>query len=441
MKLAYLVNQYPQPSQSFIRREILAHEAAGVAVTRYTVRRFDGKLADPGDLAERDRTRILLGGGKLSLLSATLGVALRSPSRFWQALKLAIKNGRTADRGGIVLHLVYLAEAALLVKQFAADPVDHVHAHFGTNSTTVAMLAHALGGPPFSFTVHGPEEFDRARGDGLALFDKVKHAKFVVTISEFGRGQLMRWTDSADWPKITVVRCGLDAAFLDAPAVPAGHDPVVVCVGRLVEQKAQLILVGAVKLLKDRGVPIRLRLIGDGPMRPQIEAAVARDGLANEVVLLGSKSAADVRQEMTAARIVTQPSLAEGLPVAIMEALALRRSVVATQIAAVPELIDPSCGWIIPPGSADRLADALAAALSTDDATLAAMGEEGRRRVLERHRADVEAERLRDAISGPLSRYAGGAPGRGSAVVAGTSPNAKDPLPNPPPAYREREPS
>lgn len=398
MKLAYLVNQYPQPSQSFIRREILAHEAAGTPVERYTIRRFDGNLADPQDVAERDATRVLLGVGKVGLLKTVVRTAFKAPGRFVDAMKLAIKNGRTADRGGVLMHLVYLAEAAVLLEQLQADPVDHVHAHFGTNSTTVAMLCRVLGGPTYSFTVHGPEEYDRARGDGLALFDKVKHSAFAVTISEFGRGQLMRWTDSADWPKITVVRCGLDSAFLDAPAVAAPSAPRVVCVGRLVEQKAQLILVEAVKLLRDRDVPIELRLIGDGPMRGQIESLVAKHGLASEVLLLGSKSAGDVRQEMLASRIVTQPSLAEGLPVAVMEAMALRRAVVSTQIAAIPELVDGSCGWIIPPGSAPRLADALQAALATTDEQLADMGEEGRRRVLDRHRADTEARRLRDAI-------------------------------------------
>lgn len=400
MTLAYLVNQYPQPSQSFIRREILAHEAAGTRVDRYTIRRFDGKLADKQDQQEHANTRVLL-GGKVGLAAALFKSALKSPSKFLPALKLAIKNGRTADRGGVLLHLIYLAEACILRQRLAASPVDHVHAHFGTNSTTVAMLCHVLGGPTYSFTIHGPEEFDRARGDGLALLDKVRLAKFAVTISEFGRGQLMRWTRSQDWPKILVVRCGLDSIFLDAPAVAASAEPRVVCVGRLVEQKAQLILVEAVMLLKHRGVAIQLRLIGDGPMRGQIEELVAKHGLANEVILLGSKSATDVRQEMLAARIVTQPSLAEGLPVAVMEGMALRRAIVSTQIAAIPELVDSSCGWIIPPGSAERLADALQAALATQDGKLADMGEEGRRRVLERHRADVEAKRLRDVIEAP----------------------------------------
>ena len=399
MKLAYLVNQYPQPSQSFIRREILAHEAAGLAVDRYTIRRFDGKLADPGDLAERDKTVPLLGRGKLRFATAVANVARHSPRKFAAALALARRNGATADRGGVPMQTAYLAEAAVLLGKLEAAGVDHLHAHFGTNSAAVAMFCRVLGGPPYSFTVHGPEEYDRARGDGLALRDKVAHAAFAVTISEFGRGQLMRWTRAEDWPRIKIVRCGLDAAFLDAPPVPVPADPVVVSVGRLVEQKAQLLLVQAVAALRARGSAVRLKLIGEGPLRGALEALIARERLGDAVTLLGSRSAAEVRETVLNARVYAQPSLAEGLPVAVMEAMALRRPVVATRIAAVPELVDTACGWVISPGAVDRLTDALAAALSADDATLNAMGEEGRRRVLANHRADAEAATLRAFIA------------------------------------------
>ncbi|MGN6626964.1 MAG: glycosyltransferase family 4 protein [Tepidisphaeraceae bacterium] len=395
MKVAYLVNQYPQPSQSFIRREILAHEAAGWTVLRFTVRRFDGKLADPNDVAERDKTNVLLDGGKLSLVAAFFKTLVSAPGRFFRALKTAWQNSRTADRGGLLLHLVYLAEACVLRERTAAAGVQHVHAHFGTNSTTVAMLCRLLGGPTYSFTVHGPEEFDRARGNGLALREKLEHARFGVVISNFGRGQLMRWTRSQDWPKIQIVRCGIDSTFLDAPPAPVPACDRVVCVGRLVEQKAQLILVDAVRLLRDRGIHINLRLIGDGTMRPQIEAMIDEHQLKDRVHLLGARSAADVRQEMLESRLVAQPSLAEGLPVAIMEAMALRRPVVTTQIAGIPELVDATCGWVIAAGSAEQLADALAAAMRTDDAALTRMGEIGRERVIERHRAGDQAKILR----------------------------------------------
>ncbi|MFT3786793.1 MAG: glycosyltransferase family 4 protein [Tepidisphaeraceae bacterium] len=397
MTIAYLVNQYPQTSHSFIRREILAHESAGLNVVRYTLRRSEADLPDPQDRAERDRAKVVLGVGALGLVGATLRSAFTSPSRFFSALKLTIAEGRRSDRG-LFRHLICLAEACVLAKWLKRDGVEHVHAHFGTNSTAVATLTHVLGSVPYSFTVHGPEEYDRAPGLGLRA--KVSHAKFAVTISEFGRGQLMRWTDPRDWDKIVVVRCGLDDIFLgDLRPTPPPDVNRVVCVGRLVEQKAQLILVTAAALLVKRGVNIQVDLVGDGPMRPLIEAAIAKHKLQNHVTILGWKSASDVRLAYEQCRVVAQPSLAEGLPVSIMEALAVGRPVVTTAIAAIPELIETNVnGWIVPPGAAAPLADALEAALTSPTSRLEAMGLEGRRRVLERHSARKEAAVLLNYI-------------------------------------------
>jgi glycosyltransferase involved in cell wall biosynthesis len=268
-----------------------------------------------------------------------------------------------------------------------------LHAHFGTNTATVACMTSSLSGIPYSFTVHGPEEFDRAPGLGLA--HKIARAGFVVAISEFGRGQLMRWCASEHWPKIKVVRCGLDERFLKSSSVPVPDNARVVCVGRLVEQKAQLVLVEAAAILKARGIAIEVRLIGGGEMQPQIEAAVARYGLHEKVKLLGWLSAADVHREMNEARVIAQPSLAEGLPVALMEALALCRPVVTTRIAGIPELIDREVGWVVSPGSAEELAAALSDALAAPTTILDGMGRVGRERVVARHDITIEAGRLR----------------------------------------------
>lgn len=391
MNIAYLINQYPQTSHSFIRREILGLEALGHTVGRYTLRRSDGTLPDPTDQAERERARVVLGVGAGGLLLATLRQLFTNTKRLGSTLKLTIRDGRASDRG-LARHLVCLAEACVLARWLTDAKVRHVHAHFGTNSATVAMMAGLLASIPYSFTVHGPEEFDRATG--LGLLEKVRHARFVVAISDFGRGQLMRWTRAQDWPKLRVVRCGLDATFLaDEPTMPPDNHRVV-CVGRLVEQKAQLVLVEAAAILKRRGIPIEVRLVGDGPMRPDIEAAIVANGLQESVRILGWRSALEVREEMRTARLVAQPSLAEGLPVAVMEALALGRPVVTTQIAGIPELVDARCGWIVPPGASENLADALASALRTPVETLGAMGAEGRSRVLARHRIETEVSKL-----------------------------------------------
>ena len=395
MKIAYLVNQYPQVSHSFIRREILGLEAIGHVVSRFTLRASEGTLPDPGDRAEREQTRAVLGVGVFGLLHAAAWQCFANFRRFASVLTVSLREGRRSDRG-LARHAVGFAEACVLARWLADGKVDHLHAHFGTNSAAVAMMAGLLTAIPYSFTVHGPEEFDRA--PGLGLSEKARHASFVVAISDFGRGQLMRWTRAVDWPKLRVVRCGLDAAFLADPQTTPPDNTRVVCVGRLVEQKAQLVLVESAAILKRRGVPIEVRLVGDGPMRAEVEAAITAHDLQDSVTILGWRSALEVREEMRGARLVAQPSLAEGLPVAVMEALALGRPVVTTQIAGIPELVDAGCGWIVPPGCAETLADALASGLSAPVDALREMGREGRDRVLSRHNIAAEVSKLNQLL-------------------------------------------
>src|SRR5262249_23817454 len=171
MKVAYLVNQYPQVSHSFIRREIVALEAQGLRVERFSVRPSPAELVDAGDRAERDRTQVLLGVGMVGLLTALLRTALTGPGRWLKALALTVQLGRRSERG-VLRHLIYLAEACVLARRLRSCGAQHLHAHFGTNSAAVALLMHTLGGPPYSFTVHGPEEFDRP--DNLSLGRKIE---------------------------------------------------------------------------------------------------------------------------------------------------------------------------------------------------------------------------------------------------------------------------
>jgi len=399
LKIAYLVNQYPQTSQSFIRREIEALEARGRPVLRYTLRAVDQPLVDAGDRAERDRTRAVLGVGGGGLALALAREAAGRPSAFARALRLAVGLGRPSERG-VGVHLIYLAEACVLRRWLAEAGVGHVHAHFGTNSTAVAALCRALGGPPFSFTVHGPEEFDSPRALGLGT--KVRLASFVAAISEFTRSQVYRWADHADWPKVHVVRCGLDPSYLDGPGPePPSATDRLACVGRLAEQKGPLLLVEAAGRLRDRGVEFRLTLVGDGPMRGEVERLIGRLGLGDRVRLAGWMSKAEVRRELIDSRAMVLPSFAEGLPVVLMEALALGRPVITTYVAGIPELVVPGeSGWLVPPGSVDDLAEAMASALAASPSELARMGRIGSARVAARHDAAAEALKLAALIDG-----------------------------------------
>jgi glycosyltransferase involved in cell wall biosynthesis len=283
VKIAYLINTYPQASQSFIRREIAALEAMGLHIERFTVRRWNTPLVDPGDRAERQRTRCLLEAGALRIALATLGVLCRRPRRWWTTLGMALRLGWRSDRG-MAYQLIYFAEACLLLGWLEASGIEHVHAHFGTNAPMLALLCRHLGGPPYSFTVHGPEEFERPRA--LKLAQKIASAQSVAAVSEFGRSQLYLWCAAEDWDKIHVIHCGVDRSFLDAQSPPCTAARLV-CVGRLAKQKGQLLLVRAAGLLAQRHVDFELRLIGDGPLRPEIEALIARLGLQQQVRLCG----------------------------------------------------------------------------------------------------------------------------------------------------------
>lgn len=391
-RVAYLINQYPKVSHSFIRTEIEELERQGAAVLRLALRGWNAELVDSADIAERERTRYVLAGGAAALLWALIRIASTQPRRFAAALATAVRLGRSADRP-LLLHLIYLAEACVALPWIEAFGATHVHTHFGSNAPEVALLARMLGGPPYSFTVHGPEEFDKPLQ--LKLREKVQGAAFVVAITSFCRSQLFRWTDPADWDRIRIVHCGLDDAFLAAPASPPPAAPRLVCVGRICEQKGQLLLVKACAVLKERGVAVELVLAGDGEMRGAVEAAIARHGLSDQVSITGWLSGEEVRAVLGEARGLVLPSFGEGLPVVIMEAMALGRPPITTYIAGIPELVrDGVEGLLVPAGDVEALADAMERFLAMEPAALDAMAERARARVRERHAIGPQAAKL-----------------------------------------------
>lgn len=400
MKIGYLVNTYPRASHSFIRREIHALERAGVTVHRFAMRSDRAMLVDPADLAEDARTEHVLDAGLKQVLPAAMTWLARHPRQSLTALRLALTCGKrgaggTPGTGGRARHMIYLIEAAYIAARSKALGLTHIHAHFGTNSTTVAMLAHALGGPTYSFTTHGPEEFDAPHP--LALDLKLQSASFAVAISSYGRSQLCRWTAPANWPKIHVVHCGIEPALFTPTPLP--NAPQLVAIGRLSGQKGFALLVEAIAIATQTLPDLHLTLVGDGDLRPQIEAAIARHALARNITLAGWQSEAGVRAAINAAQALILPSFAEGLPVVIMEAMAAARPIIATTIAGIPELITPDCGWLVPAGDAQALADAIKNLAQTPHETLIRMGMTARTRVLQRHSIDTEAAKLCDLFA------------------------------------------
>lgn len=394
MRVGYLVNQYPKVSHSFIRREIAGIENCGIEVRRFSIRSCEGELIDPRDLRELKQTCILFTLPPFKLLAMFLWGLLRHPLSSLRTIATALKLGRRSDTG-LLKHLIYFAEACVLYRWCHQQAIDHLHVHFGTNSTSVALLCKSLGGPNYSFTVHGPEEFDRA--PGLYLDEKVNRASFVIAISSFGRSQLYRLCDYEQWSKIRLVRCGIDDLFLQRQPTPLPKSTHLVCVGRLCPQKGQLLLLDAIRQVRYRGFDLYLSFVGDGPLRAEVESRIAANGLEKVITITGWVDEDRVRREIENSRALVLPSLAEGLPVVIMESLGLGRPVISTYIAGIPELVKPGeNGWLIPAGAVSELADSLIELLQASPEQLQAMGVAGRTAATTQHNIHTETRILAD---------------------------------------------
>src|SRR6185437_6537706 len=242
MRVAYIINQYPKVTHSFIRREMIALERSGIEVERIALRGWDAELVDAEDIRERDRTRYVMREGAPRLLLAVMRMLFARPVHLVNALALATRMGIRAERP-LPVHFGYVAEACAIAFWLQESGAEFVHAHFGTNSAEVAMLVHVLGGPKWSFTVHGPDEFDKA--PLLGLVEKIRRCSFVAAISSYGRSQLYRLIDQEYWPKVEVIHCGLEPAFFSEIADGTPVATRLVCIGRLCEQKGQLLLIEA----------------------------------------------------------------------------------------------------------------------------------------------------------------------------------------------------
>jgi hypothetical protein len=205
MKIGYLMNTYPMVSSTFIGREIEGLEARGVDVARFALRRWSGTLVDPRDIAESERTDYILSDGAARLVVGLLAECVANPRGMVKTLKLWSALLRNAG-GGPVRHVAYLLEAIALRRRLRKKSVEHIHAHFSTNAAAIAMMVRALGGPGYSFTIHGPDELFEPARNSLGL--KIAQSNFVACISHFCRSQCMIFSDPADWDRLRIVHCG-----------------------------------------------------------------------------------------------------------------------------------------------------------------------------------------------------------------------------------------
>jgi len=398
MQIAYLVSKYPAVSHTFVEREIRELENLDFTIERFSVRRA-GKNETLGEKAksEADRTKVLLSFSPVSMAAAFVWLLATRPRR---ALTTVIDA--VSEPVGIkqkLKWLAYYAEATRMAWQVTRSRAAHIHCHFGNSGSNVAWLAARLCGLPYSITFHG---IDLDEPEMFRHRDKIRDAAFAVCISDTGKRQLLRSTSPRDEFKVHVVRCGYPLPREeDIPPYP--HANRILCIARIAPEKGHEILLDALALLRQRGLDFHCTLIGDGPLAGHIRDRIVALDLQDHVTMTGALPPSDVYDHVGQADILVLASYGEGIPVALMEALAQRRPVVATAVGGIPELVrDGMEGRLVAPGDAAALADAVAALLD-DPETAARMGDCGRAAVSSRHDPKLSARRMRDLFVPSIS--------------------------------------
>ena len=402
LRIGYLVSKYPAVSHTFILREIAALRQRGIAIDVASINDADNRQTmTQAEREEAASTFYVKSAGASGALKAIAGLALRHPGKLFAGLRMAFKLGGT-DGARILFCLFYFAEAAILARWMKERSLTHLHVHFATPAATVALLLTCMAPVTFSMMVHGPDEFYNV--SSYYLEEKIVAARFVVCISFFAQSQLMKLSPSSDWQKFDIARLGVDCShFAPRPFRASPEIFEILCVGRLVSTKGQRILIEAAEQLIRQGRQFQLRFVGDGPDRSELESLVATHGLSGQIHFEGSLNQDQIQTFYRQADIFALASFAEGIPVVLMEAMAMEIPCIATGINGIPELIRDGGidGLLVAPSDVDGFASAIAHLM--DESTLReSLGKAGRQRVLEKYELSASADRLRDVFQNRL---------------------------------------
>ncbi len=361
-RVAYLANPYPAISHTFIFREIQSLRQNGLEVFPVSVDR----APDLCKMTEEERceaagVKFLKEVTFFAAVRAFFYVLFRSPTGFMKMLVMAFSLCLKGSQS-IFKSFGYLAEAILFLDYIQGKNIDHVHEHFANPTAFIAMFANCYNEMEYSISVHGPDVFYQV--DSTMLVQKIRRARFVRCISHYCRSQLWRLVPVTMWNKFHIVHCGVDPEVFRPDQRLANSLPEILCVGRLTSAKGQHILLNAARTLKEDGVQFRLTFIGEGEDRRSLEEQVRRFQLEEEVTFTGALGQDRVMEYYRKADMFVLPSFAEGVPVVLMEAMALEIPVISTRITGIPELIEHNkTGLLVTPGSSVELADAMKSVL------------------------------------------------------------------------------
>ncbi len=379
--LAYLVGTYPTITTTFIDREIEALRDMGVSIDVISIRTAAPEVSGStayADIAERVHNLLPT---SVARLAAAHGYLLaRLPGRYLDTLRFLMTRPHPGWRARVKT-LLHFAEAGLAAYQLRDRRHGHIHAHFLDRASTLALAVGRMLSVPYSVTAHANDIFVSP----VMLREKIGQAAFVVTVSEFNKTHLLSMAPEVPADHISVLHPWVDVdAFTARPSREGGGPFRIVSVGRLVEKKGHRYLIDACRVLADRGIDIRCTIVGDGPLRGDLDERIRRAQLTERVRLLGPQPQTEVRRLMAEsdlfalACVVASDGDRDGIPVALAEAMALEVPVVSTDLVGIGELVQPGSGLLAPPGDSEALADAIENIARADTAARRAMGASAR---------------------------------------------------------------
>jgi glycosyltransferase involved in cell wall biosynthesis len=392
--LAYLISTYPTLSMTFVLREVIALREAGFRIETASINRPDRPESEltAVEAAEARRTYCVKKHGTVGAIKAHLQTLLGNFAGYWRGLRLAFGLAGL-DLRRLFLYLMYWTEALMVGQWMREKGLRHLHVHLASQAASVGLFVRHVFGFGYSMTVHGPDEFYDAQRQLLA--QKIEAADFICCISSFARSQMMKASPYEQWNKFVVSPLGVDPERFAPRPFRTAPDPFeILCVGRLTPAKGQHLLIDAVERLAKEGRRARLRLVGGGPEEAALREHAAQIEYPECVVFEGAVNQDRIRTFYAAADLFCLPSFAEGVPVVLMEAMAMEIPCVTTHITGTPELIrDGIHGLLVAPSDLDALAGALAR-LMGDAGLRERMGKSGRARVVERYDLRHSVERL-----------------------------------------------
>ena len=362
-KIAYIVSRFPHLPETFILREMISLEQLGWQIELYPL------IIQSEELVHHEARPWLMRAHAVpwlsfNLLRANIQNMIDRPRQYFSLLWRVLRENMSSPKF-LVRAILLFPRAVWMADRFKLDHIDHIHAHYATHPALVAWLINQLTGISYSITVHAHDIFV----EKPMLATKLQDSVFVSSISEFNRKYLADMFGPWVEEKTQIVRCGIDPAYYESGHVNNIHEAnrlEIISIGSLQPYKGYRYLIRACVELRDRGIPFRCRIVGGGELRAALERIIHEYHIEDLVELMGPRTQDEVSRLLGTANCYAQPSVVtstgkmEGIPVALMEAMASGIPVVATSISGIPELVrHGETGWLVPPENITALADVL----------------------------------------------------------------------------------